>query len=141
MGTIKGLSKYNNADALFKVILFLIILLFGTAVSMGNWLIGGVCAVIVLMVVEIDEAYKRGYERGRKEYREGEERLREQVNYYNKAEKDRKKEEDENMQKLKSAKTGQPITISKAYGVVSPNGEDDGRRFVRKEDAEKRLAR
>lgn len=57
----------------------------------------------------------------------------------NKAEKGRKEEEDENIQKLKSAKTGQPITISKSYGVVGPNGEDDGWRFVRKEDAEKRI--
>ena len=57
----------------------------------------------------------------------------------NKAEEDRKKEEDENMKKLKSAKTGQPITISKSYGVVGPNGEDDGKRFVRKEDAENYL--
>lgn len=56
-------------------------------------------------------------------------------------EKNRKKEEEENMKKLKAAKTGQPITISKSYGVTGPNGEDDGKRFVRKEDAEEYLKR
>ncbi len=54
-------------------------------------------------------------------------------------EKNRKKEEDENMQKLKSAKTGQPITISKSYGIIGLDGEDTGKRFIRKGDAEKHL--
>lgn len=67
--------------------------------------------------------------------------IREKITYKirNRTEKDRKKEEDENIQKLKSAKTGQPVTISKSYGIIGPNGEDNGKRFVRKEDAEKRL--
>jgi len=39
------------------------------------------------------------------------------------------------------AKTGQPIAISKSYGVSGSNGEDDGKRFVRKEDAEEYLKR
>ena len=56
-------------------------------------------------------------------------------------EKNKKKEEDENMQKLKSAKTGKPITISKSYGIIGLDGKDTGRRFVRKEDAEKYLKR
>jgi len=54
-------------------------------------------------------------------------------------EKNRKKEEDENIQKLKSAKTGQPITISRSYGIISSDGKDTGRRFIRKEDAEEYL--
>ena len=60
---------------------------------------------------------------------------------HSKTKKDTKREENENMQKLKSAKTGQPITISKSYGVIGPNGEDNGKRFVRKEDAEEHLKR
>jgi hypothetical protein len=123
----------------FKLIFFLIVFLFGTLVSGGNWLTGFVCAALILTVLEIGLAYERGKKDGRHEYLKENEKFAEQVNYLNKTEKDRKKEEDENMYKLKSAKTGQPIIISKSYGVIGPNGEDDGKRFVRKEDAEKYL--
>ena len=54
-------------------------------------------------------------------------------------EKNRKKEENQQIQKLKSAKTGQPITISRSYGIIGPDGKDTGRRFIRKKDAEEYL--
>ncbi len=121
----------------FKIPFFLILLIFGVLVSGGDWLIGGVCAALILLVFEIGLAYDKGKKDGRQEYLE-EERLNKQVKQIRKME---EKEEDENMQKLKSAKTGQPITISKSYGVSGPNGEDDGKRFIRKEDAEEHLKR
>jgi hypothetical protein len=57
---------------------------------------------------------------------------------HNKTEKDRKKEEDENMQKLKSAKTGEPITLT-GYAIIDSRGQDTGKRFIRKEVAEEYL--
>ncbi len=50
-----------------------------------------------------------------------------------------KKEEDEQVQKLKLAKTGQPITIIRSYEIIGRDGRDTDKRFVRKEDAEKYL--
>ena len=46
------------------------------------------------------------------------------------------KEEHGRIQKLKSVKTGQPITISKSYGIIGPEGKDTGRRFIWKEDTD-----
>ncbi len=132
-------SQIRNMDKIvFKLILFAVALLFGTLVSGGNWLIGFVCAILILGVFEVDLAYRRGKKDGRAEYIEEGEKLKEQAEYIRRME---KKEEDENINKLKSAKTGQTITISKSYGVSGPNGEDDGKRFVRKEDAEEYLKR
>jgi len=47
-----------------------------------------------------------------------------------------KKAEDEQLEKLRNAKTGVPITITKAYAIVDQSGKDDGKRFIRKKDAE-----
>jgi len=48
-----------------------------------------------------------------------------------------KAEEDEEIERvIKSAKTGVPITIKKSYGVIDPDGNDTGKRFFRKEDAD-----
>src|SRR3989344_1770172 len=51
----------------------------------------------------------------------------------------RKQRENEQIKKLKSAKTGAPITIDKSYGIIGPDGKDTGKRFIRKEDAENYL--
>lgn len=61
------------------------------------------------------------------------------ANWLNKTKKDRKREEDEQIQKLRSAETGKPITINRSYGIIGPNGEDTGKRFIRKEDADEYL--
>jgi hypothetical protein len=45
-------------------------------------------------------------------------------------------EEDQQAEKLMTAKTGEPITLI-GYGVVDDDGNDTGKRFIRKEDAEK----
>lgn len=50
----------------------------------------------------------------------------------------RKQKEEEQIKKLKSAKTGVPITIDKSYGIII-DGKDTGKRFIRKEDAEEYL--
>lgn len=46
--------------------------------------------------------------------------------------------EEKEMEKAQTVKTGQPITL-RGYGIIGPNGEDNGKRFIRKEDAEKYL--
>ncbi len=120
----------------FKIPFFITILLFGAVTSGWNWILAFVCAIIVSFSLEIGLAYDKGKKDGRREYLDEEERLKEQDKYLKRMEKE---EEAENMQKLKSAKTGQPITISRSYGVIGSNGEDDGKRFVRKEDADKYL--
>jgi len=81
-------------------------------------------------------AYRQGKKDGRAECIKEAATLKWQAECIRKME---RKEEAENMKKLKLAKTGEPITISKSYGVIGPNGEDDGKRFVRKKDAEKKL--
>lgn len=48
------------------------------------------------------------------------------------------KSEEEQSAKLESAKTGQPIELT-GYGIVDAGGNDTGRRFIRKKDAEKFL--
>ncbi len=50
----------------------------------------------------------------------------------------RKRLEERQIKKLKKAKTGESIAFDKAYGVVV-DGKDTGRRFIRKEDADKYL--
>lgn len=46
-----------------------------------------------------------------------------------------KKNEEEQIKKIQSAKTGEPITLT-GYGIIDPDGKDTGKRFIRKEDAE-----
>jgi len=48
------------------------------------------------------------------------------------------REEEENMQKLKSAETGKPITLT-GYAIIDSRGQDTGKRFIRKEVAEEYL--
>jgi hypothetical protein len=48
---------------------------------------------------------------------------------------DQKAKEDEQIEKINSAKTGEPITLS-GYGIVDSSGKDTGKRFIQKEDAE-----
>jgi hypothetical protein len=48
------------------------------------------------------------------------------------------REEEENMQKLKSAETGKPITLT-GYAIIDSHGQDTGKRFIRKEVAEEYL--
>ena len=45
------------------------------------------------------------------------------------------KEEKENIEKIKQAKTGEPIELT-GYIVYDREGNDTGKRFVRREDAE-----
>lgn len=49
-----------------------------------------------------------------------------------------KEKEERRIEKIRSAKTGEPITLS-SYGVVDKNGKDTGKRFARKEDAKEYL--
>jgi len=42
--------------------------------------------------------------------------------------------ENTQLEKIKNARTGQPITLS-GYAVFDRNGNDTGKRFIRKEDA------
>lgn len=53
-------------------------------------------------------------------------------------ERQRKSFEKEQIKKIQSAKTGKPIELT-GYGIIDPEGNDTGRRFIRKEDAEKYL--
>ena len=46
-----------------------------------------------------------------------------------------KKKEEEQIEKIKKAKTGEPITLS-GYVVYDKDGNDTGKRFIHKEDAE-----
>ena len=55
-------------------------------VNSGNWLIGFVCALILLAVLEIGLAYEKGKKDGRNEYVENEKRLEKQIDYFNKKE-------------------------------------------------------
>lgn len=54
-------------------------------------------------------------------------------------EKERIRIEKEQIRKLKNAKTGESITLDRSYGVIGPNSEDNGWRFIRKKDAEECL--
>jgi len=42
------------------------------------------------------------------------------------------------VKKIKSTKTGVPLTIDKAYGIIV-DGKDTGKRFIRREYAENYL--
>ena len=53
------------SDVRFKILFFLIIFVFGSLVSGGNWLMGGICAGIILTALEVDEAYRKGKKDGR----------------------------------------------------------------------------
>jgi hypothetical protein len=50
----------------------------------------------------------------------------------------RRRAEGEQAKRLENAKTGEPITLT-GYGVIDANGKDTGKRFIRKEDADKYL--
>jgi len=52
-----------------------------------------------------------------------------------------KRIEDKQTEKLKNVKTGDSITIDKSYGVIGPDGKDNGWRFIRKKDADDYLRR
>lgn len=60
------------------------------------------------------------------------------MNKQTKEQEESRKKEEEQIKKIQSAKTGEPITLS-GYGVVDRNGKDTGKRFARKEDAEEYL--
>ena len=44
-------------------------------------------------------------------------------------------QEEEQINKIKSVKTGEPITLT-GYGIIDKEGNDTGKRFIRKKDAE-----
>lgn len=46
------------------------------------------------------------------------------------------KQTQQEVTKLQSAKTGEPIELT-GYGIIGSDGKDTGKRFVRREDAEK----
>lgn len=48
------------------------------------------------------------------------------------------KEEDEQINKIRSAKTGQPITLT-GWAVIGPDGVDNGKRYPRKSQTEEVL--
>lgn len=51
-------------------------------------------------------------------------------------ERQRKSLEEEQINKIQSAKTGEPIELT-GYGIIDQDGNDTGKRFIRKEDAVK----
>lgn len=56
----KFLHKLNYSNTAYKVLLFLIIFAFGTAITYGNWIVGLTGGIIVILSLETDEAYKKG---------------------------------------------------------------------------------
>ena len=55
----KILHKLNYSNTVYKIFLFLIIFAVGTAITYGNWFVGIVSALVILMSKEIDEAYHK----------------------------------------------------------------------------------
>ena len=56
----KFLHKLNYSNTSYKILLFLIILVFGTAITYGNWVVGLIAGIIVVMSKEINDAYEKG---------------------------------------------------------------------------------
>jgi len=75
-------SKYN--DAIFKIILFSIVFVFGAVISGWNWVLNFICAIIILSLFKIRLAYDKGKKDGRREYLK-EKRFKKQVNYSEKS--------------------------------------------------------
>ena len=56
----KFLNKIKYGDTSYKIFLFLITLIFGTAITYGNWVVGLIAGIIVVMSKEINDAYDKG---------------------------------------------------------------------------------
>lgn len=67
MERIKNWIKYSNVA--YKLIIFLVILIFGTLITSGNWIVGVVGAIMIVMSMEINEAYEKGKKDGYEECR------------------------------------------------------------------------
>ncbi|TSA46084.1 hypothetical protein D4R51_00740 [bacterium] len=117
----------NLGTILFLIGLLVLVIGLLIGIFVENWSIFylGIivlCLGIIIWIFSLAEAAIFGRRRINKQIKQGLEELEE-------------KQTQQEITKLQSAKTGEPIKLT-GYGVIDPSGEDTGKRFIRKEDAE-----